>query len=215
MHTAHQAKWWFCILLAACTIGLMGWTDSLHWLRYERTSLQEGEFWRAVTAHFVHLNATHLAFNVVSLFLLCELLWGSMPKWHGIALAGCSTIGVSALLFLLHPELIWYVGLSGLLHGLWAGLAWNGCCTGAALIRSGSPAVRIQGGKLLTLPSHFWLCAIALILLAVKLLSEIYFGPSAYMAQAIGGDVIYVAHLYGALVGSLYVLLWRCAMPRS
>ncbi|OGT00537.1 MAG: hypothetical protein A3F73_06965 [Gallionellales bacterium RIFCSPLOWO2_12_FULL_59_22] len=51
---------------------------------------------------------------------------GEMPLRHGIGLLGFSGAAVSACLWWLQPELAWYAGLSGALHGLWIGCIFYG-----------------------------------------------------------------------------------------
>ncbi len=88
-------------------------------LRFQFNWLELAEFWRLVTAHFVHTNWIHLALNVAGLLLcvaICKPQW-SLVQWlvyHGIL-----SVGISLLLTLRNPELNWYVGYSGLLFGLY------------------------------------------------------------------------------------------------
>jgi rhomboid family GlyGly-CTERM serine protease len=207
-------KWWFCLAVAFCAILLNCCPQSLPNLRYERAALTSGEEWRALTAHMVHLNAAHLLFNLAGLFLLCELLWADMPLRHGFGLLAWSALGVSAMLWWLHPELAWYAGLSGALHGLWAGCALGamhnvrtvadaGCKMPTRIMpeRHGPVSGRWSGQACVG--------AVGFALLLVKMASEVFFGVSPGTAQAIGGPVITVAHFYGASSGVVYLLLWK------
>jgi hypothetical protein len=47
-----------------------------------------------------------------------------------------------------------------------------------------------------------------MVLLVAKLALEFRYGPSVRTEQTIGGPVVAVAHLYGALMGICYVLIW-------
>ncbi len=203
----------FCLGVSAIAIVLSCWPDGLACFRYERTALLSGKVWRIMTAHFVHMNATHLAFNVLGMFLLCELLWGDMPVVHGLGLFGMAALAVSALLWWLQPELAWYAGLSGALHGLWAGCAVAGSW----------PGKKHSGALPLTPPQSKWqflltawplarcICFAGLMLIVMKLAVEFQSGVALRTAPWIGGSVVTVAHLYGALAGIVYVLLWRVA----
>ena len=118
--TIHD-KWRFCLAVALVALLAACWPDGLMRLRYDRFGLMDGEMWRVVTAHLVHLNRLHVFLNLLGLLLICELQWGALPLRHGIGLLGFSGMAISASLWWLHPELVWYAGLSGALHGLWAG----------------------------------------------------------------------------------------------
>lgn len=192
-HRAIPDKWQFCLVLALLTLLATGWTEGLAHLRYDRSALMDGEIWRIATAHLVHMNAAHLLLNLLGLILICELQWGELPLRHGYGLLGFSGVAISAALWWLHPELSWYAGLSGVLHGLWAGCALYGLYFApAAPARS---RLLYLGGALL---------------LALKLLVEFHYGASENTAQLIGGSVVTSAHLYGAIAGAVYVLAWRC-----
>lgn len=199
-HRRVHEKWRFCLVVAFAAFAIACWPDSLAHLRYDRSALADGELWRVFTAHLSHLNLTHLFLNLLGLFLICELLWGELPLRHGIALLGFSAAAISAALWWLHPGLIWYVGLSGVLHGLWAGCVVQGLWErppgrdSSFRDREVAPTAAYLGG---------------LILLMIKLSMEFFYGPPASTAHLIGGSVVTASHLYGALAGLLYVSIWR------
>lgn len=220
-----QHKWMFCIGIGLIAALLTFWPLGMPQFRYDRNALQAGEAWRVVTSHLVHLNGTHLLLNLLALILLCELLWLDLPLQHAAGMLIWSALSVSLLLWWLHPELIWYAGMSGALHGF-----WGGCALAAWWPAKISPLnVRSQSSDSTT-PYHFrasalsmlhavrlhWLrypipqraAAAGLALLSFKLLSESHFGPSSRTEQAIGGPVVAVAHAYGAASGLAYVLCW-------
>lgn len=156
-------------------------------LRYERTAIAAGEWWRLLTGQLVHLNATHLAMNLVALVLLWGLyVTDARPReWLLIALGAFLATGLG--LWFLEPDLAWYVGLSGALHGLWAG---------------GGIACR----KRWPLES-----SVTLVLLVGKLILEAWQGPVSGLLGA-SLPVITAAHRYGALGGGAAALalgVWR------
>jgi rhomboid family GlyGly-CTERM serine protease len=190
---AIQDKWLFCLVTSMVALMAACWPEGLAHLRYDRSGLMDGEMWRLLTAHLVHLNLPHLLLNLFGLLLICELQWGMLPLRHGIGLFGFSGVAISACLWWLHPELVWYAGLSGVLHGLWMGCALYGlfCATDTTL------RLRLQ-------------YIIGALLLVAKVLMEFYYGPSEYTANLIGGGVMTASHLYGALAGAGYVLTMCC-----
>lgn len=159
-------------------------------LRYDRNGILSGEIWRVVTGHFVHLNWNHLLLNLGGL-LLIWLLFGkrlTLSQWLVVVLA--CTIGISVGLLVLHPGLHWYVGMSGLLHGMFVAGAIGGLYSG----------YRAE-----------WLL---LGLLSAKLAWEQYAGAMPGTEELAGGYVIVDAHLYGALTGLAVALLIRVVIPR-
>jgi rhomboid family GlyGly-CTERM serine protease len=146
-------------------------------LRYERSGLAHGEWWRLLSAHLVHLSWSHTALNIVALLLLAAI-FGPVVRavdWLVVVIAAALTI--DAGLYFTAPQIDWYVGLSGVLHGLFA--------AGALALAPTRPAF-----------------ALALALgLAIKLTAEILGGPLHATAALTGGDVVTQAHLFGAIAG--------------
>jgi rhomboid family GlyGly-CTERM serine protease len=205
-------RWLFCIALGLTAIILVCWPGALHYLRYDRAALMEGQLWRVVTAHLVHVNGWHLLLNLAGLFLLCELLWNELPLQQGVALVLISGLTTSALLFQWHPELAWYAGLSGALHGLWVGCALAGLWPADAG-RSPFSATPTSGWRRLQTawPLQRCICLAGLVLLIAKLALEARFGASAQAGAMLGVPVLTQAHLYGACGGGAYSLAWRLA----
>ncbi|MDX1404046.1 MAG: rhombosortase [Woeseiaceae bacterium] len=162
-----------CALAAA-------WSDSAReLLRYERQAA--GEIWRFLTAHVVHLGYLHLALNLLGLgvvWLLVGRRFGHR-QWYFVIVT-CA-VSVSVGLWWLDSDLDWYLGLSGVLHGMLA-------------------AGAVRGIRELPVES-LAICAI----LAGKLAYEQFAGPLPGAASA--GPVIVNAHLYGAAGGALCGLI--------
>jgi rhomboid family GlyGly-CTERM serine protease len=95
-------------------------------LMWDRTPIADGQIWRSMTGHLVHLSTWHCLSNLLGLLLICEYLWDELGLTEVCALWLGTAAVTSLLLWWLAPEIQWYAGLSGVLHGLWAGcaLAW-------------------------------------------------------------------------------------------
>ncbi len=105
-----------CLIAIAIFVQLMDFD-----IRYSREGIENGEYWRLITAHFGHLSWNHLWLNALSLLIIWELAEQSY-SFGWILLCG---FGISLGLWLFSPEVIWYVGLSGILHGLLTAIAWQ------------------------------------------------------------------------------------------
>jgi rhomboid family GlyGly-CTERM serine protease len=152
-------------------------------LEFQHRAIAGGELWRLLSGHLVHLGWQHLAMNLLGLGLIWALLL-RFESASNCALAGVLlSLGVSLGLYWLSPGVAWYVGLSGVLHGL---LVW-------ALLRQWRIAP----------PLH----AVVLGLVALKLVWEQIGGPLPGSAELVRGRVVVEAHLYGALSGALLWIL--------
>ena len=91
-------------------------------------------------------------------------------------------LGVSLGLLVWQPHLHWFVGLSGLLHGLFVLGLW--------------PQAR----------QHERVAQLALVLLAGKLLMEVFTGASVSDEALVGGRVITASHAFGAVSAVIFLL---------
>ena len=152
-------------------------------LRYDRVAIAAGELWRLVTGHLVHLGPSHLAMNVLALAILAFVLpaLASWRLWLFAGLASALFIDVGLLAF--HPEVVWYVGLSGVLHGFWS------------------------AGVLLAIQDRRFEAAPLAVLLLLKLGYEALFGPIPLSGDVAAGPVVAEAHAWGAAGGATFALL--------
>ncbi len=181
-------RWLFCGALSLAALLLFWLPSALMGLQWQREALADGQYWRLLTAHLVHLDVLHLLLNLLGLLLICELLWDDMAMEHALTLLLVSALGVSLLLWINQPQLRWYAGMSGVLHGLWAG------CAGAALLRK---------------KNIFYLAA--LLLLAAKLAYQ----SNNQISGITGMPVVPVAHLYGTLSGLVWLALRQLQQARQ
>ena len=95
-------------------------------LRYERSAVMAGEWWRLASGHFVHGSHQHLLLNMAGLGVIGALFPRdySAAAWLFVALSSLIAIDVGFVLW--EPQLEWYVGFSGVLHGALAAgtVAW-------------------------------------------------------------------------------------------
>jgi rhomboid family GlyGly-CTERM serine protease len=173
------------LLLAALSVlvAMLG-NETQHALRYDRLAIISGQWWRVFSAHVTHLGWSHLAMNLAGLALIWFLVGPSLSTWRWIGVFLLCCLGVSAGLWTFNPELHWYVGLSGVLHGL--------LCAGCL--------ISMRQGQ-----SHNWPI---LLLLWLKLIWEQVAGPLPGSSTTAGGPVIVDAHFYGAISGLLVSMVF-------
>src|SRR5579862_1188856 len=89
-------------------------------LRYDRLALARGEFWRLLTAHLVHLDLRHALLNTLGLALMWALFARDYTPRQWLAITAASMAAIDAGLWLCDSTIEWYVGSSGVLHGIMA-----------------------------------------------------------------------------------------------
>lgn len=153
------------------------------WLAYDRGAVAAGQLWRLLSASFVHLGWYHLVLNLVGLLIFVLLCRQRLPAWSWLLRFASLALAVTLGLFLFAPRWQGYVGLSGVLHGLFLlGLL-----------------PRVRAGH--------WGALLAMIYLFGKLAWEMRTGVAVSDEQAIGGRVVLEAHLFGTIGAILYLLV--------
>lgn len=165
--------WVIVALLAACLLLAAGGDAARELGRWQRDAIDTGEYWRLVSGHLVHLGFGHLWPNLVALAII-GLLFEDVFRnadWARIGAAAVAAIDLG--LYVFDPEVAWYVGLSGVLHGYVAAGAL------ALILRKEKLGVVLAAG------------------IAAKLIFEQVVGPVPFTAASVGGPVVVAAHLYG------------------
>jgi|SRR5688572_17438180 len=154
-------------------------------LSYQRTGIAQGEYWRLLTGHFVHLDLEHAVLNGLGLVLMWALFARDYPPARWLAIYLGAALAVSAGLWVFNPEIAWYVGASGALHG----------------VMTAGTLAHLRRGDL-----DGWILALFIVL---KLAYEQFSGALPFAGSP---DTVVDAHLYGAFGGVVLALLLR---PRS
>ena len=164
------------LALLVLLLPLLGGDDLRLALRYERAAILEGQWWRLLGGHLVHLDASHATLNCAGLVLLWCLFARAYRPLHWVLILLCAVLVIDAGFWWREPQLDWYVGASGVLHGICAA----GC---VALMREKDPVGVVAG-----------------VIFAAKLAWEHWQGPLPFEDS---GPVITAAHWYGAIGGTL------------
>ena len=150
-------------------------------LMYRRSEIISGDYWRFISGHFVHSNAKHLLLNLAALWLIWIYAAGMCRQRDWLLLLLLCAFGTSVGLWFLDPEIRWYTGLSGVLHGL---------------------LLTVTVVRLLRCRSDYSAWFILLMVVG-KLGYEYFYGATALTADFIALPVVEQAHLYGAMSGVL------------
>src|ERR1700722_10210773 len=116
-----RGRWIWLLLIVLWLDAVLGLGDSVSLiLRYDRSAIAAGGWWRLLTAHIVHLDLHHLILNELGLVLMWSLFAQDYDavEWCVIVLAGA--LAISSGLWWLSPRVSWYVGASGVLHSVMA-----------------------------------------------------------------------------------------------
>jgi rhomboid family GlyGly-CTERM serine protease len=156
-----------------------------HWVifQYSRSAIMAGEYWRIVTCHLVHTGWRHLFLNSIGLVLIFGLFAHLYSPWVWFAGVLSCMIGISLSFLVFCPTLAWYMGLSGVLHGL---------------LLMGLIGEIKNGNKFY----YFGLLAII-----GKLAMEYFAGPADLASQFGKAFVISPAHFSGAIIGGVTTCL--------
>lgn len=113
---------WFPLGLGLAMVLLHILPASMHdALIFDRELIAQGEIWRALTGHFVHLSAAHLWWNVIAFCVLSIMARHDEGVSYGRQ-AGALLLGVVVIdlaIFAAPHGLVRYAGFSGVLNALW------------------------------------------------------------------------------------------------
>jgi len=93
--------------------------DIFDLLKYQQKIFSSHEYWRILTAHFIHINTSHFTANMLGflLFTLINNQTMTTTNIHShIILLSCF---ISLCFTLFNPQIHWYAGFSGILYGLY------------------------------------------------------------------------------------------------
>jgi len=152
-------------------------------IQYDRTQLSNGEYWRYLSANFIHIGWAHLGMNIGAVLLVVMLFPNSLTTFEWWLVSLFSGLCVGFFLYFLNPELEYYVGFSGCVHGLVVAASW-----------------RARKETMLLSLSVF-------VLVVAKLSYEQIFGAVPGSAELSSGFVIVNSHLIGTISGLLVIFI--------
>ncbi len=170
------------------TLLMLQGSDLAGLFMYDRQAISSGDYWRLISAHFVHLSWEHTFLNILGV-LFCSLICRNLFRMELFFEVLYLSLGISLLLWVFNPELADYVGFSGVLYGLFLLGIWPQ-----------------RQDKFM------------LIMLAVIVLWAIWqwlIGGSEEEEVFIGGNIVGIAHIYGLLLASVWLVLKNKMLLKS
>ncbi len=150
-------------------------------LYFNRSDINQGQWWKTLSGNFTHSNIPHLLLNLSGLWLLGMLFIDSLSSKSFIFSIAFLTATVGLGLYFFTPELTGYYGFSGVLYGLYfvaavCAILENDLFTGISV------ALLISG----------------------KIMWDYVTGGNQASAELIGIPVANDAHLYG-FIGAIVI----------
>lgn len=170
------------LIIAVLSLSLQAGEHVVSW-RFDQRLIENGQYWLLISGNFVHFNWAHWGLNMAGLSIVAFFFspYGNVVQWLFVIFVSAVFVGLG--LYWLNPDVITYVGLSGVLHGLFI--------YGAMRETRFYPA---SGYALLAL-------------LVGKLIWELMNGPLPGSEELTSGRVITDAHFYGAIGGLFSALV--------
>ena len=171
--------YWLILFIFCVLVQLLNLTEGL---RFDRQHISQGDIWLLISGNLAHLNWNHLFLNMAALLMVSVFFssYLSMLVWVMLSLWCALLVGLG--LYYFNPEVFWYVGLSGVLHGFFLVGAWYEY-----------KRYKVSG-------------LVLLVLIVGKLIWEKAMGALPGSESVAGGHVIVDAHLYGAIAGALFLI---------
>jgi rhomboid family GlyGly-CTERM serine protease len=180
---------WRTLVLATVTLFTAAVTGVRSELLFERQAIVDGEYWRLLSGHLIHGSQYHLTWNVLALLALGVLFESTLgSRLWSLLLVSAAFVGGGLLL--LDPALPSYVGLSGVLNGVYVG---------GALLAARAELVR---GRRSAAAVYYAFVAGDLLKIVVEAASGTPFFTDP---ASIGGVPLPLAHALGALGAMLWI----------
>lgn len=173
----------------ALAVGAIPGADAA--LQFDRSAIVAHEWWRGMAGHWTHWNADHLVWDLMVFAVFGALLERRSRRAFSAVIAGAA-LSISAALWFAAPQFQFYRGLSGIDSALFAAFfalllreAWRE----RSLLQAAVPAFALLG-------------------FVGKSAYELATGGMLFVAPNGAFTAVPLAHLVGAAVGAVSVLLF-------
>lgn len=107
---------WLTLFVLGAALVLYLWPRAADAFIFDRSALAEGQLWRLLTGHLVHLSAPHLIMDGAAFCIVAAAIErAGRPLGPLLLMLGA---GIGGFLWWLLPQVAFYGGLSGINYGL-------------------------------------------------------------------------------------------------
>lgn len=186
-HIFRQKKQWYAAISFAALLLLLAVFHTFFnpLLQYDHLIFSKHQYWRVITAHFVHLNLYHALMNLAAAALILSMFSEFITVRWWVCLTLVLSLCVSMGLYFFDHNVHYYVGFSGVLYGLW-----------------------MYGALICLHHMPFISTTICCVLTYTVWQQQAENFDTGYLAGWINGQVIVNAHLYGFVAGIICALLY-------
>lgn len=158
---------------------------SKEYLAYNRNSVDNFELWRLISANLLHTNAFHLLINSLAFLLIWNLYHKNLTTKLFILLFIFCSLGVTLGIHFFAHNINNYVGLSGVLHGVFIFCLY------------------------LEIKNHSKIAYLLVIIVFAKIFYEQTFGADKSLAKLINANIAIESHLYGVICALFFCLVYE------
>ncbi|PJC85385.1 rhombosortase [Vibrio sp. HA2012] len=170
---------YLALLLISIIVFLLQLPELQSLAEWNKELIKQGQWWRILTGNYTHTNLPHMGMNLLALWLMGNLFRPAVKNLLSVLSLISAIVGITLLL----SSMQIYLGLSGILHGIFAYYALKEALSG----RQSS-----------------WLLVAGI---SIKIGWEQWYGASADTASLIGARVAIEAHLIGGITGGLLTIV--------
>lgn len=179
---------WITALIVSAGLVVAAMPDLSASLGYDRQAILAGELWRMFTGHWFHFSSSHLIYDLLAMAVvgwICETQ--KLPRFGQLCLL--APWFISAALLWWEPQMIYFGGLSAVATTALVYLAFSG-------LQKCGP--------------WRWICLIALIATAGKIVFELHTGRMLFVSSGQRSLVVSsTSHIAGALTALGFFILNR------
>jgi len=173
------------ILLSAFFQVLQEYFGILLW-GYHRISFHDTFWWQWLTPSLVHMNWMHWLLNILNLIALVMIFASAWNIWRLVSLFISSSFIIMICLYLFSPNIMYYVGMSGVLYAL------------------------VVYSALLCLKQQPFISSTILVYVTLKLTAHDWVNQMMGVDKALSNmPIVTDVHWYGTIIGIIFFIIHK------